>query len=492
MLATLACLAPGEAWPQSFRMAPYVVVSESYSDNIGLVPEPAARSGWVTELAPGIRIQSTGARVKGALDFRVASTRYSGQSQLDDTVKFLNSNVRVEALENLLYVDARADVTQQNRSAFGTVSSPDRLSASANRLETTSFQVAPFLRGFISDAAVYQVRFNAARVRTSDDTLPDLRSSEWVARLGNASRAARLGWALDATSLRFRSDAGGEVSDHRARASLTYAVVPQFQVALSEGWESSDFASSERQKRSTPGVGFLWQPTQRTQVDGLLERRFFGDGHVVSVRHRTPRTAWSLASSREATALPTRFGKADWRPLQSLVAEQLTSAVPDPGEREQAARRRLEEFAIPALSALGSDVFTAQPYLLRSDSAAVALLGVTNAIALSWSRREQRSFDRGLPAGTADDYRQSGFNASLSHRITALTTVTLGATRLRSADLAGAGRRTTQEEYRLGLTSRIGPRTNASLGVRHVDFSGQTAAESYRENAFFGAVSVSM
>jgi hypothetical protein len=40
------------------------------------------------------------------------------------------------------------------------------------------------------------------------------------------------------------------------------------------------------------------------------------------------------------------------------------------------------------------------------------------------------------------------------------------------------------------LSTRIGPRTSASLGLRRSVFNGSTQLESYRENAIFGSVSI--
>ncbi|MBK7659653.1 MAG: hypothetical protein IPJ28_11080 [Betaproteobacteria bacterium] len=42
-----------------------------------------ARSGWITDLTPGLRIEAAGSRVAGYLEYRLHELRYSSDSALD-------------------------------------------------------------------------------------------------------------------------------------------------------------------------------------------------------------------------------------------------------------------------------------------------------------------------------------------------------------------------------------------------------------------------
>ena len=192
-VALAALLAAGIARAESFRLVPIVAVAQTYSDNAALLPGELARSGWVTGISPGIRADLAGARVKGFLDYRLTETRYSSESRFNGTQNFLDSFAKVEAVDKLLFVEARANISQQNRSPFGAAVTPDLSTPSANRVETTVYQVAPTLRGHLSDIASYQLRLNETNVRVDDASLPDTRTTEWVGKISNASPSAKLG-----------------------------------------------------------------------------------------------------------------------------------------------------------------------------------------------------------------------------------------------------------------------------------------------------------
>src|SRR5205807_6014513 len=114
------------------------------------------------------------------------------------TQRFLNSSANVEAVDTLLFVEARAAISQQNRSPFGPAVTPDPSTPSANRVETAVYQVAPTLRGQLSDIASYQLRLNETSVRADNVSLPGTRTTEWVGKISDASSSAKLGWAVDA------------------------------------------------------------------------------------------------------------------------------------------------------------------------------------------------------------------------------------------------------------------------------------------------------
>ena len=492
-VAFAAILAAGIARADSLRFVPSVAVAQTYSDNVALLPGELARSGWVTGISPGIRADLAGARVKGFLDYRLTETFYSSESRFNHRQNFLDSFAKVEAVDHFLFVDARAAVSQQNKSPFGAAVTPDLSTPSANRVETALYQVAPTLRGQLSDSASYQLRLNETSVRADNVSLPGTRTTEWAGKIGNASSSAKLGWAVDGSALRLRNEAVGTLEDSRIRGSLVYALDPEFHVSGFAGHESTDFAGPPRRGTNTPGVGLEWSPGVRTHLVAVRERRFFGDGHNVIFSHRTPLTAWRLTSTKDAAVLPTQLTASSSSSIQALMSDLLTSAIPDPEARAQAVRRRLEETGIPGISPLNSNFASARPFVLRNDVASFALLGAIHTVTLSVIRREQRGFGVSLAGEGSfvqDDFRQRGFSANLARRLSPLSTVTLAATSLQTDDLTMTTRQTRQHFYSAFLATRLGPRTSASLGVRHAEFDSSIPIESYRENAIFASVSI--
>jgi uncharacterized protein (PEP-CTERM system associated) len=491
--ALAACLAAGIARPESLRFVANVTATESYSDNVALVADGLAKPGWVTGLAPGIRADLSGARVKGFLDYRLNYNSYSSESRLDGTQRFLKSFAQVEAVEELVFVDARADITQQNRSPFGAAVTPGLPTASSNRVQTTSYQVAPYIRGGFSDLASYRLRLEETSVRADEIVLPKTRTTQWTGRVGSASPSVKLGWSVDVKALNLRNQVAGTLEDSHIRGSVIYAINPQIHVSVSEGHETTDFAGPSRRRTNTPGAGLDWTPSVRTRLSAVYEKRFFGDGHSVIFSHRTPLTAWRVVSNKDAAVLPAQLARTNAGSLESLVSDLWTSAIPDREAREEAVRRRLEETGIPGASALSSNFVSGRPFISRNDAASFAFLGAINTATLTIVRQEQRSFGVRVTGegGSADeDFRQRGVNANLAHKLSPLTTLTLVATSLRTEGLTVTARQSTQHFYSLFLSTRIGPRTSASLGLRRAVFNSSTELGSYRENVVFGSVSI--
>lgn len=489
-VAVAAGLGAHPALAQTWRISPSVGVVETYSDNFALAPDELARRGWVTDIVPGLRVDLAGARARGHLDLRLHDTRYASDSRLDDSRRYLDMLGTLEAVEKRLYLDASAAITQQNLSAFDAASTPDQPSASANQVETSVARISPRLEGDIGGFAVYGLRYGAADLRTDEPTLAGSRVSEWAGRIASAPTGARIGWALEATSIAIRNDAVGTVDDRRARATLSYALTPQLTVSVLEGQESTDF-TGPRTRTDTPGAGLAWVPSGRTQVAAVVERRFFGNGHSLSLTHRTPRTAWRLTSVRDALLPGLAAGGAGT--VQGLMSELLATTVADPLARPAAVRRRLEETGIAAFSPLGSSVLSARPVVYGATEASLALTGARNTLTLTAARRDQRALGptvSGAPPSPSDDFEQRGLDANWSYRLTPLTSLTLAATSLRTQGEGEGATNSREKRYGLALSSRLGPRTRATIGVRRVSFDAGTGPGNYRENAVYASLSV--
>ncbi len=489
-LAALA-LAPEAARSQTWRIVPSLTISETYSDNVALLSDELARRGWISDLIPGIRIDANGARLKGYLDYRLHQLYYSDERQLDSTQHILASSATLEAIEKILFIDGRAEISQQNRSPLEASVSVDRPSASNNRIETRTFQLSPYTRGRISDLAVYQLRYNASYVRSEGGELPTTRVGELIGRIRNASSFAKIGWAVDVNSLTARSDEIGTLDNSRVRGLLIYSIDPLLNVSAIYGRETTDFSGIAQRTTNTHGVGVNWQPSPRTQLAADVEKRFFGTGHTAMLSYRAARTALRFTSSRDAVVLPGLLPGSSSNSVYGLLTDLFATAIPDPAQRAEAARRRLDETGIPASFPLATGSLTSRPLIYDSQTATIALLGTRSTATLRFTRLDQRGARALLPDEIpvlGEDVRQTGVTGSWAYRLTPATTMTGSATALRTED-AGIGSLTTRQTlFSLSLSTQLGPRTTASLGVRHAEFDSPVPLSSYRENAISAAL----
>ena len=494
--AVAALATAAHAQSQEWRIVPSISLDETYTDNVRLAPEALAESGWITDLAPGLRIERNGPRLKVFVDSRFHVLRYPGQSQLDNTQSFVDALARLEAIEKWLFIDARATVTQQNRTALGAAATPDQPSANPNRVEARVAQIAPYTRGYIGDNATYLVKAGASQLAAEGNAIPRTRTYDFNARLRNAVASSRFGWTADASTVNVRNDELGSLDDNRLRASLIYSILPTLRVSAIGGYDSTEFADPERKSGSVVGGGLTWNPSPRTLFAGVYEDRFFGATHNVLFQYRTPRTAWRAVSSKDLTLASTLLANGDFSSTLNVMNDLLATSIPDPEEREQVARRRLEQVGLAGTTPLSGAFLTDRPMLLRQSEFTGVLNAPRDTLSLRYQDREQKVTGPVPGGGPAfdpnQDNRQRRFVAQWAHRLTPLTSLALAATLLRTRPLNTPGDESTQREYLVTWTTRLGPKTTASLAVRHVNFDGALLVPGYRENAVVGVVSLQL
>jgi uncharacterized protein (PEP-CTERM system associated) len=462
---------------------------ETFTDNAGLTPSTLAKNSWVSELTPSISIEHLGGRASVLIDYRLRSTIYSNQSQLNSNQNFLNASSTFEAVENWLYIDARSSITQQNRSAFGSAQLQNTSTLNANRVETNTHQISPYIRGRFADVAIYQLRLNGTETRTSDAAFPDTRTLEWIGVIGNAPNSVPWGWLVSGNALEVRNSDVSSRQDNRIRASGIYAFSRQLKFSLIGGYERSDFASAESRSTSTRGIGVEWLPTDRTKLSATREKRFFGDAYNLLFTHRTPLTAWRFVTTKDVIVLSNTLATASPGSAYELLYDVLATSIPDPAARTQAVRRRLQESATVDNGNFSSASLTTNPFVSQNREGSVALLGVRNTVTLTFGRREQRDTAASSQnlALQSTDVLQKNWNVSWAHRLSPISTITAVFSNLRTEGLSLAQPGSKQRAEGIVFNTRLSPRTTASLALRRTHFDS-TVLTSYLENALAGTI----
>src|SRR5947209_13430266 len=127
-----------------WSISPDIALRETYTDNVFITGSTRA-SDLVTQITPGIRIEGSGARFKGALRYAPSAIFYSRNSQFDRIANNLQGLGTLEALERFLFVDASAAISQ----GFISPTSPqpaDQTTITSNRLETRTASLSPYVR----------------------------------------------------------------------------------------------------------------------------------------------------------------------------------------------------------------------------------------------------------------------------------------------------------------------------------------------------------
>lgn len=485
---------------QSFVIKPRIALTETWTDNVAISGSQGNKeSGFITQLAPGVRIDAKTARLKAYFDYALTGNFYSTSSASSSTQNSLNTFGTLEAVSNWMYLDFSGLIAQQAISAFG-AQSPSNASINANSSETSTYRLSPYIRGQLAGVADYTLRYTWSTTQSNTSAASDIELSDWAGQLRGSTPFQNLKWSIDATQQNANYSRGRTTEAERLYATVTYTVVPQFRVLLSGGQESNNYASQNTEGKLTHGYGFDWTPTERTQVSAFKERRFFGDGHRYSFSHRFPLSSIRYSDTKDVSVLPNQFSSVGvgtvFDLFRQICSQQLSSIYTDTNQLEQAANICATNFltraGIPANSQVTSSFLSSRATVQRSQQLALAVQGTRNTLTVLFNRNESQS----ILASTSviDDFnntnniRQRGVSVNLSHQLSAISSFNVMASRQEST---GAGNSTLKAKtmmYQASLTSKFGAKTNGGLTIRRTEFDNTTTA--YTENALVGTISV--
>ncbi|HEY8857310.1 MAG TPA: TIGR03016 family PEP-CTERM system-associated outer membrane protein [Rugosibacter sp.] len=479
----------------AWRIVPSISTDLTYTDNVRLVSS-GKQSDLVTRVGPGILVEGRGGHVTGSFDFRWQQYAYLNDSKRNNEQKSLNANGKLELIDQWLFIDGRGSISQQPISAFGTQSVNNDL-VNANRTETSSYQWSPYIQGRLWNSSDYMLRYTGSRTKSGQGELSvgsGNTSRAWDGRLSGTTSLASLGWSVDLQRQQQDRSTARKTESKRVTGSLQYLIDPQVRLRGTLGRESDNYGSTQSQSRMVRGLGVEWAPTERTNVTLYKEKRSFGDSYNAEFTHRTGLTAWKLSESKSVNTPTDQNFNSSLNSAFDLLNLQLTSSIPDPIARAQQVNLLLQQAGIPPDAQAFGSIVTSRIYISRRKEASFILTGATNIVTLSADRSDNQLLGTG---GTlADDFslspniQQSGFTTSWAHKLSPDMAVTLNGRRSRNTG-STANLETRVNSLSLLLTTKLGPKTSATVGVRRTHSVADSAtANSYDEKALTGSLFV--
>lgn len=488
--------------PRAINIKPRIRLTETWSDNVAISGgQNGKESGFITELAPGIRVDAKTARLKAYFDYSLIGQFYSTSSVKSRTQNALNSFGTLEAVPNWLFLDFSGIIAQQAISAFG-AQSPSNTSLNSNSTETSTYRLSPYIRGQLGSAVDYFLRYNWSTTQSNISTASDIELGEWAGQLRGSTPFQSLKWSADATRQTADYSKGRTTEAERMYATATYTIVPQLRVSFSGGRESNNYASQNMEAHPTYGYGFDWTPSERTQISAFKERRFFGNGHRYSVSQRFPLSSIRYSDTKDVSVLPNQFTSVGLGTIfdlfRQICSQQLSSIYTDPIQLDQAsntcANNLVSQSGVSPNAQVTSSFLTSRATVQRTQQLSLALQGARNTLTLMLSRNQNQS----ILASTAvsDDpllnnsnsIRQRGITINLSHQLSPLSSINLTASRQESTGTGNSTLKAKSSTYQANLTSKIGVYTTVGISIRRSQ--SDNIGSPYTENALIGTIAV--
>lgn len=438
------------------------------------------RNDQILEVTPGVTMVLNAPRAKGFVDYSLSALHHVQGTVADEFVNSLNANVTFEAVSQFAYVDVSGVVADRSISAFGTQSFGR---TDANRSETGSFRVSPYLRGIWGGAVNYELRYGIEKSNTAIDSRSDITVQDVSLRLRSDLTGQVVGWTFDSSTQDVDYTLGRRTRSDQVQVGLLYAASPQLLLSGQVGVESNNVITLQRESYNTTGLGLDWRPSDRTRLNAQVQKRYFGTGHNVSLEHRTARTVWRFTDTRDVVNNPLSASGAGLGSIYDLFNNLYASIEPDPVRRAQLVQAELLRLGLPTDAALAGGFLSSAPTVDRSQQLSLALVGVRSTVTFLLSRSSSTRLR--VAGNLGDDFDansridQQSWSVIYAHRLTPLTSLSASLSRYKSeGTVVGANDRLTA--LTLGMTTRLALRTSGNLQFMRAI---QNGASPYRESA---------
>lgn len=510
--ASAACCAAGallltaQVQAAEWRVVPRVAASETYTDNVGLAPAGLEQDELISQITPSISVRGTGARLRLTGDFSLQGLHYLNSGQTA-TNPLLSAFANTELIEQMVFLDARASVSQQNISLTGP-QALDNTSRTNNRAEVRTYSISPYFRHHFGPYAFAESRLTHATTSTNaGNGISDTSSDSASFLLASGPSFRNFGWQLNYLKTKTRFEGFRDNEYETASGTLRYLVNPQLTLTATVGREKNNIISfgGARTDGNFYNAGFIWAPTTRTNVNATVGRRFYGPSKSLSLTHRTRLAVWQAIYSEDVTNSNLQFAPSALIPAADIILAlnaannpalaQLTAA------ERQAAIDAINSLLVaqglplqidPRLNFLSNQVFLQKRFL-----ASVGLNGARNTAFVTLFRQirdssavgDRSSIFGSVDFATSSRIVQTGVSATLSHRIGPHTSANLSASYSRD-EFSDSPVVSNQKVLRAGVSHQLQRKITGSVEYRRNQRDSNQTLGDYRENSVVGLLNV--
>lgn len=481
---------PQHAVAAEWLVTPNLDLKETHTDNVRLAPRGSERSDWITQIDPGISLIGNGSRLKFNANYQMQNFLYAKDSRAHTLNHLLNADTNAKLVDEFLFLDGKAAISQQNISALGALA-VDNANLTNNRTTVRSYSISPYLRHNFHEIASSELRYTHDAVETTIFGLANRQSDGALFNLESGSAFKTLGWGLDynkqRTNYNGHTQTVGSAGSEAYSGNLRYQITARFALKITGGHEKFDYPSTgQKPEGSTRTAGFAWAPTERTNIEASAGRRYFGDTYMLNASHRTLRTVWNLGYNEDITTTQSQFLVPATINTATFLNNLWSASIPDPALRQQTVDTFIRNMGLPPSLADPVNYLSNRVFLQKRLQASVAVTGAKNTIMLSifgMSRKAQTSaiMDSALLGtnnfASSDNTRQIGGNVLWNCRVSSRTNVSI------SADASSTAKQSYLKSLKAGISRQLQPKLGASIDLRRVLQHSDQTGIGYQENA---------
>ena len=486
-----------------WRAEPSVGASTRYTDNVdqrATDPEDAL----ILTVTPRIVVRAEGSRrVQATLQYGVTGVSRFSDDNDQDIYHRLNAIGKAELIEDFLFIDGTARISQELISLLG---SPAEAEVNdSNRADVGTYSVSPYIRKRLGTFAEAHARYTASGAIFESNTAADSAANTIALGLSSGTRFNDVSWGLD-YSLREAEYRNANIATYntdatfeRASARVGYALTRKFRVFGNVGQDSNDYLSTTDTDGSFYNVGLGWAPTRRTSVEATVGERYFGNTYSFGGSHRTRMSRWSARYSEDVSDITQQFLEQSSRIFWLCDGKLIEAVTPPQGDACSGPisagqlAETFSDFGVPTADLVAAGLLNIASangiFILKSLTAGVSWDVGRLEFGLSGqdTRRLYQLFNG------AEDHIQ-GVTGAVSYRMsprtTANTSVSLTRRSVDSVLAEGPAREDDILSVSLGINHRFAEKLNGALIFRHTQRDSNEASSEYEENRLTASVNM--
>ena len=487
--AAYAPVAQGIDW----RFEPSVGATTTYTDN---VRQSASNTedALILGITPGFSLRSHGSRrIQASLQYGLSGITRLGGGDENDLFHNLSAIGKAEIVEDFLYLDGSANISQELISLLG--SGSDASTNSSNRATVGTYSLSPNIKKRLGSFATAQARYTTSGAIFGNNAASNSNANALSAGVASGPRFNDLNWRVDYSIRKVNNQDVGDSTFERIGAQLGYAISRQFRIFGTVGLEKNDYLSSTKTDGSSYSMGFGWSPTRRTSVEASVGERYFGRTFSFSGNHRTRISRWNIRYSEDVSDITQQFleqgNRVFWICGGSLI--ETPDAAPPVGQTCSVGpisagqlAQTYASFGVPLSELIAAGLLNVASangvFIIKSLTAGVSW--DVGRLGFGLSAQDTRRLYQVL--SNAEDHIQS-VSGTASYRMTPQTTANTSLSLTRSSfdpALAGGSARTDDTlSLSVGVNHRFADKLSGALTVRHIQRDSNAANAGYDENS---------
>lgn len=500
-VAALALLLAPQARAE-LKITPGLDLRETYTDNVRLEAAGLAHSEFITEVDPTLSIVANSPRVKAHAAYQLHTYAYSDKqvAGTNQSARQLEAGGVAELLDRTLFVDGASSIARQNISAFGPVNNNPY--ANVNSSEVKTYRVSPYLVHRFAGGATAELRYAHDLVSSNNQSFGRSTGDSTSLSIASGQPPRKLDWSV----LYHRSDLNSSIAQkttsQNGNLNLRYRLVSTFSLLGNVGYDSYDYqALGGKTQGKSWSLGFVWNPSLRTNVQATAGKRYFGSSYSLAAVHRSRSTVWNLSYNDAVTTTREQFLLPATVDTAALLNGLFAANYPDPVARQQAVDAYIKATGLP--SALANNVnYFSNRFILQKQfqaSAAFNTARTTTVFSVTDSKRNALSLQQTDSAllGTSnislnDNTKQAGASILSNYQVSPRSGVNLSATYTHNESLT-TGVVDTNKALRMAMTRQFQSKLKASIELRRVQGTASLqAGRTYRENAITATLSMQL